>query len=833
MVEFALVLPLLLLLIFGIIEAGRMLFIYSGALTSSREAARYGAAAGDFGGSLAYYADCAGMRAAARRIGAWAGIRDEDITISYDHGPGTGNFASCPLSPDQKIHLGDRVIVRVVATYRPLIPMVRFSSFPITATTRRTIIKDVLIEGTPPAATPPCVSFVHSGQSQDEDAGPMDVSVQLSAATSKAVVVPFTLAGTATFGEDYSINSISVVFPPGEVLRTMTIDVSADNIYEPDETILLHMGDPTHAIKCSPDVHVARILNDDEPPRVYFASLGQSQSEDYDGPIEVQLSSPSSLTVKVHYSASGIAQGDGVDYTLPPSPLVIPPGATSAPINIDVNDDDMDEDDESFVVTMQAVENATKDEPDEHTWTIVDNDEPPAAFFTWERQTGDEATGKMTVEVTLSAASSKEVTVPFSIGGSATRGADYNIDSTPLVIAPGELTASTQIEVIQDSDNVEEDETVELTILTPTNASRGTPATHTAIIANVLVEPSVYFTPASQSGGEAAGTLVFRAALSTAYPLDVSVPFSLGGTATLGLDYTITPSPVLIPAGSSGTDIKITVLQDALDEYDETVVVSMGTPSNASKGSPDVHVATILDQNAEPTVYFSSSGQTVSEEVDAVAIQVQLSSASGKPVSVPFTASGTAQQGADQDYSLMASPVTIPAGDISASLTLQVVDDTLKEPTEEAVITLGTPTNAVLGSPAAHTVTIKDNEPICPTADSLPYFGTATNLDKLIWTLQSPDALIPVNLVAVTIRWPSASAADVVAITFGAPIWSGNALPPYLAVTTPVPLWSGAFSTQQMIFKFDKNPRKVSGDFYQVTATFQGCPPISGIVQSD
>ena len=39
MVEFALVLPLLLILIFGIIEAGRLLFLYSAVMSSSREAA--------------------------------------------------------------------------------------------------------------------------------------------------------------------------------------------------------------------------------------------------------------------------------------------------------------------------------------------------------------------------------------------------------------------------------------------------------------------------------------------------------------------------------------------------------------------------------------------------------------------------------------------------------------------------------------------------------------------------------------------------------------------------------------------------------------------------
>src|SRR5512147_2832453 len=63
MVEFALVLPLLLLLIFGVIELGRMFVIYSSVNSASREAARYGAASGLSGNNVIYYNDCAGMLA--------------------------------------------------------------------------------------------------------------------------------------------------------------------------------------------------------------------------------------------------------------------------------------------------------------------------------------------------------------------------------------------------------------------------------------------------------------------------------------------------------------------------------------------------------------------------------------------------------------------------------------------------------------------------------------------------------------------------------------------------------------------------------------------------
>ncbi len=154
MVEFALVLPMLIVALFGIIEVGRLLFIYNAVATSSREAARYGSAAGDVGGYLAHYEDCAGIRASAKKMGVLVGIQDADISISYDHGPNTSTFANaCPPS-GQLVHLGDRIVVESIAYYQPMVGFVNISPFPIRSTTARTIIKDVTIEGTPPTPYP-------------------------------------------------------------------------------------------------------------------------------------------------------------------------------------------------------------------------------------------------------------------------------------------------------------------------------------------------------------------------------------------------------------------------------------------------------------------------------------------------------------------------------------------------------------------------------------------------------------------------------------------------------------------------------------------------------
>ncbi|MGW8144161.1 MAG: Calx-beta domain-containing protein, partial [Anaerolineales bacterium] len=470
MVEFALVIPILLLLIFGIIEAGRLLFLYSAVLSSSREAARYGSAAGEMSGSLRYYADCNGIRSAAMRIGKFAGISSTDISISYDHGPASSSpFAICPLAADQQIALADRVIVQVVTTWQPLLPIVNFKPIPISAITRRTIIKDVEIEGTPPSPIIPSIAFVESEQTVDEGAGQLTIIMQLTAATDKTVTVPFSLDGTAIPGDDYTVSASPVTILPGYTTGQITVNIMDDDIDEDAETAVLIMGSPTNAVKGVPFTHLIHIEDNDDPPEVSFLLPDQSNPENVDSLAYLKLSHPSSKDITVSFDSSGVAL-KGTDYTIPNSPVVIPAMDTTFPIVVDVFDDLIDEEDEPFSITLTSAVNAVLGNPQVHIYTILDNDDPPDVFFTWDQQVGDESVGTMTVEVQLSVESSKDITVPLHLGGTATRDVDYTIDLTPLYIPPGDMTASVVITVLPDLDDLEGDETIDLMIQNPVNA---------------------------------------------------------------------------------------------------------------------------------------------------------------------------------------------------------------------------------------------------------------------------------------------------------------------------------------------------------------------------
>ena len=150
MVEFALTLPILLMLFFGIIEFGRLLFFYSAVVTATREAARYGSAAGDVSAGLAYYEDCNGIRDAAIRIGGLVGVNGGNIGITYDRPEDTtvGVYGDCnpTFNPGgETLKLGDRIIVDISTQFQPIVPLINVPAITLQSETKRTILQDVRV----------------------------------------------------------------------------------------------------------------------------------------------------------------------------------------------------------------------------------------------------------------------------------------------------------------------------------------------------------------------------------------------------------------------------------------------------------------------------------------------------------------------------------------------------------------------------------------------------------------------------------------------------------------------------------------------------------------
>lgn len=108
--------------------------------------------------------------------------------------------------------------------------------------------------------------------------------------------------------------------------------------------------------------------------------------------------------------------------------------------------------------------------------------------------------------------------------------------------------------------------------------------------------------------------------------------------------------------------------------------------------------------NVTPLVSFSKS--QFSAEGATASFSVILNGAPVTyPVTVPYTVGGTAS-GDGSDHDLINGSVVIASPNLDASVNVQLANDGPGEGVENLVITMGVPTNAVLGPVTTHTITI-------------------------------------------------------------------------------------------------------------------------------
>jgi hypothetical protein len=86
---------------------------------------------------------------------------------------------------------------------------------------------------------------------------------------------------------------------------------------------------------------------------------------------------------------------------------------------------------------------------------------------------------------------------------------------------------------------------------------------------------------------------------AASYP--VLIPYTLSGTASYPADHDALAGTLEISAGTSAS-LTINTLTDAVFEGDETLVITLGTPTNAALGGQFVHTLTITEANVAPVL---------------------------------------------------------------------------------------------------------------------------------------------------------------------------------------------------------------------------------------
>ncbi|MEK7747474.1 MAG: Calx-beta domain-containing protein, partial [Nitrospirota bacterium] len=581
------------------------------------------------------------------------------------------------------------------------------------------------------------------------------VTASLSAPSNLEVKVTLVIAtSTATEGSDYNVSSKEITIPAGDTAGFVVLASMDDLLYEEDETFTISIATTTESTIGTTSQKTVKIVSDELPPTVTFTQDKQlSLNETGTMTITAELSAVSGLEVTVPFTLSGFAKLTD-DYTITASPMMIAAGATTTTITITMPDDAIDEENETVIVTMGSLTNATLGATTTHTATITDDELPPTVFFTAAAQSSVNEIGTMTITAVLSTVSGLDVTVPFTVSGSSTAfdPSDYSITASPVIIPAGATTTTITITMVNDAID-EKNERVIVTMGTTTNATLGATTTHTATITDDEDPPTVSFTTAAQSSVNEIGTMTITAALSTVSGLDVPVPFTLSGSAKLTDDYTITVSPVKIVAGTTTTNITITMVNDAFFEENETVDVTMGTTTNATLGATVVHTATIMDDEPAPLVTLSSEFSTIEEKATGVVVTkiiATLDNLSNLPVTVNLKTGGMAKA---NDYTFNNAVINIPAGIKSGFVTLATKNDLFNESPETVTVDIDAVTLGKEKDVQQVTVTIADDDPI-PTI--------ALEVATLI--LNEDPAATGTTTTSVTARLSAISGKDVKAI---------------------------------------------------------------------
>jgi methionine-rich copper-binding protein CopC len=211
----------------------------------------------------------------------------------------------------------------------------------------------------------------------------------------------------------------------------------------------------------------------------------------------------------------------------------------------------------------------------------------------------------------------------------------------------------------------------------------------------------------------------------------VTVTLGFDGTATNGTDYTPSATSITISANTLSGSMNLIGIADALVEGNETVVVAIASAPGVAIGSPSTVTANIVDDDAAPgvpTVQWTAAAQTVAEGVVAQ-VTAQLSAATTLDVTVPFTIGGTATPATDFTTNLAPlTPLTIPSGSTSASVTVNMIHAGTPEPDETITFTMGAPTNATRGTTVVHTVMISGSGETAPIVSTTTPASSGTNV---------------------------------------------------------------------------------------------------------
>ena len=394
-----------------------------------------------------------------------------------------------------------------------------------------------------------------------------------------------------------------------------------------------------------------------------------------------------------------------------------------------------------------------------HSDTVTVTVAPPVVVTDADGLQTTEAGGTARFDVALGGEPTANVTVSFASSDTG----EGTVSPRSLTFTAATWETAQPVTVMGVDDEVSDgDREFRVTFtVTSTDGDYDRYAVPAVTVSNRDDEPVPTLSVGDVTVAESAGSAAVVVALSGASSRNVTVAWlastETGDTAAAGADYTAASAAVTvtIAAGRTATTVSVPILQDRIDEQDEsfTVTLSDAGPSGAVTIADATARVTITDDDAAPALQFTVSPTSIAETGRAT---VTVSTGSGSTFAdeqtIGLTLGGTATL--TDDYTIGTTTLTLPAGSGSTpatvTTTIAAEDDTADED-DETVTVDATHGGAVLGT--RHTITITDNDdpPQVRISDV-----SAEEGDELTFTI----TVSPESGKRVLVNWATSLAAD-------------------------------------------------------------------------
>ncbi|MCY3618169.1 MAG: hypothetical protein OXG66_10880 [Acidimicrobiaceae bacterium] len=546
-----------------------------------------------------------------------------------------------------------------------------------------------------------------------DEGGTMSFEVSLNAASGKTVTVEYrTLeeGGTAE-SADYTAATGTLTFIPGDTSKTFTVTTATDTDTE-DETFLVELSAPKSSDLTNPapamnalivdGVAIGTILEGGLSLRIGDAS----GSEGSNLPFTVTLSEQATQPVSVNYRtverpAGPRAATAGSDYTATSGTLNFAVNEDSKTINVAIATDEEQETDETFLVELSDPVGASLADPsalgtihgDVSCFDAWDDPYEDRATMTVDAPIVEEGDGVMTVTATLTEPFCEPENVVFRVlpdVANATLDVDYRLPrESHFSFSALDSTVSFDIPVIND-DIAENNEAVAFRVYTFCN-SCGTFRQNPQLVDGfglIIDDDQASLSVDAASPVDEGDVVNFTARLDRPASFDVTFGYrTVDGTATFGQDYVHVEGWATIPAGELSESVSVATVQDSVGEDTETFGLAVDGLT-AGVLLPDEEALTVVAIRDDdlPGVRISDA---VANEGGTLTFTVTLDTLRAADTDVGYsTRDGTATAGDDYTLASSSSPVTIPAGELSATISVVAHTDNDLEANERFFVDL-------------------------------------------------------------------------------------------------------------------------------------------------